>query len=494
MSKVRNLPEVSELQPSDLMYAVDTSEGPNAGRKVTVATLKTAVIADANEIPYDNNNSTLAATDVQNAIDELDDKVNNHSDRHAPDAVDGLPVAAPVFVTADGNNNVGTANSYSRSDHKHNVSTGTPVTQLPDQANAPGSASSLARSDHQHNIPTDAPTDTLTPASTNSEGTGNAFARNDHEHAIATGLDVDISNIEPDDVASAGVLDKFARADHVHPISAGPGTTLTPDGGNSEGVSNSFSRADHKHDVPTDVATTLTPDGGNSEGVSSSFARADHKHDVPAAAPTITLSPATTNTEGVGAAFARNDHQHAVATAPVEQITTIQPDDAAAAGTQDTFARGDHKHAIAADIPVNTGTANSEGNSTAFARANHVHNTIIANQAATATADDTTASVTDVQIAGMTLTPAAGTYLATFSSSVLNSGNGASRLFVSIYSAGVQVAHSEREIGIGGGANVPVHTNAIVTVDGTQAIRAMWRAVAGTNTAHERSLTLIRLG
>src|SRR5690348_5549874 len=134
MSKVRNLPETTTLEANDLMYAVDTSEGPNAGRKVTIQTLKEAVIADAGEIPYDNTNSTLTSTDVRDAIDELDDKVNDHSGRHAPDGVDGLPVAAPVFVTADGNNNVGSANSYSRSDHKHNVSVAAPVTQNPDQA------------------------------------------------------------------------------------------------------------------------------------------------------------------------------------------------------------------------------------------------------------------------------------------------------------------------------------------------------------------------
>lgn len=149
MSKVRNLPETTSLTPSDLFYAIDVSEGPNAGRKVTVQTIKDAVIADAAEIPYNNTNSTLDAENVKDAIDEVDTKVNNHSDRHAPDASDALPTAAPVDADADGNNNIGNGNAYSRHNHKHNIATGNPV-EITDSTTSAGTGSALVKANHQH--------------------------------------------------------------------------------------------------------------------------------------------------------------------------------------------------------------------------------------------------------------------------------------------------------------------------------------------------------
>lgn len=549
MSKLRNLTEITTIDDADLFYVVDFSESGTGGRKITKANLKTNTRlsdaevktayennADTNaftdaektklagvesgatadqsalEVPYDNDESGLTATNVQDAIDELSQEGNfkpstvsgrilhytggsarfddvfysvlagdilldasvtngevyvdldgivkqtassvmapplslviakfstdlnditsltDERVRNAQNLVRGL-VADVRDVRAGASADAGSSGRLSDAMHKHNILTAAASTQTPDQANAEGSSTSLARADHVHQIAAGTPITTLTPATANAKGVAANFALSDHTHAIATALVGDITTIQPDDAAAAGTA--------------------------------------------------------------ATFSRGDHKHAIVATAPTTTLSPATTNSEGVATSFARGDHTHAVATALVGNITTIQPDDAAAAGTSDTFARGDHKHAIVAAAPSNTGSANSEGASTSFARADHIHNTTIANSSATATADDTTTSVTDTQIASMTLTPAAGTYLATFSSSVLNSANGVSRLFVSIYSAGSQVAHSEREIGISGGANVPVHSNAIVTVNGSQAIQAMWRAVAGTNTAHERSLTVIRLG
>src|SRR6478736_6536164 len=100
MSKVRDLPEVTVLEDADLIYAVDVSEGVNAGRKATIANLRTAVIAAAQDIPYNNNDSTLVSDDVKDALDELDGKVNNHDARHLPDGPDALATAAPNTITA----------------------------------------------------------------------------------------------------------------------------------------------------------------------------------------------------------------------------------------------------------------------------------------------------------------------------------------------------------------------------------------------------------
>lgn len=330
MSKVRDLPEIFVLAADDLLYVVDESAGPNGGRKI--------------------KKSNLSATP------------ENHALSHSPGGSDALTVASPVVVNANGSNDEGVANSFSRSDHKHNVSTAVVVGQIPAQINAEGVSPNLARADHIHNIPVAAP------------------------------------------------------------------STANADGNNTEGAASTFSRSDHKHNVSTATVSTQNADQSNAAGSSSSLARADHIHNIPTA------------------------------------------------------------------VPSSTGTANSQGSAITFAKSDHIHNTIVANSVASAVIDDTTSSLTDTLIVGMSITPASGTYLATFSASVLNSGNGASRLFVSIYSGAVRVDYSEREIGIAGGANVPVHTNAIVTVNGSQAIEVMWRAVAGTNTARKRSLTLIRLG
>lgn len=118
----------------------------------------------------------------------------------------------------------------------------------------------------------------------------------------------------------------------------------------------------------------------------------------------------------------------------------------------------------------------------------------LTNTAATATATTTTTSVTDVLLDNMTLTPASGTYFVTFSTSGLNSGNGAERNWYSIYVNGVQNAASERRLGIAGGATIPINTSAIVTVNGSQAIEIRWRVAAGTGTSYQRSLNCVRIG
>jgi hypothetical protein len=372
MSKVRDLPEVTTLEDADLIYAVDFSEGSNAGRKATIATLRTAVISSSQDIPYDNNDSTLSSTNVKDSLDELDGKVNDHDTQHLPDGTDALDTAAP--------------------------------------------------------------TTTLSPATTNAVGTANSFGRSDHTHAIATALVANITTIQPDDTAAAGTSDTFARGDH-------------------------------KHAIITD-------------------------------APTTTLSPASTNAEGSGTSFARNDHTHAIAVGLDADISTILPDAVAATGSVDRFARAGHTHAIncAAASSISTTSSNAEGASTSFARADHTHAVSVSTSEATATADDTTASLTDTAIVSMTLTPAAGTYLVMWTGSVVNSANGAERTWVSVYSNGVQVSATERSIGTSGGAYSPAITHAIVTVTGSQAIDIRWRVAGGTSTVRSRRLSLARVG
>jgi parallel beta-helix repeat protein len=115
---------------------------------------------------------------------------------------------------------------------------------------------------------------------------------------------------------------------------------------------------------------------------------------------------------------------------------------------------------------------------------------------ATATATTTETSTGDVLMAGMTLTPGEGTYLVMFSSSIKTSTGGAS-VFASIYVNGVQDAHTEREAFMESSipdTDMPVATQTFATVAAGQTIEARWRVTAGTGTAKERTLTLLKIG
>lgn len=74
MSRVRDLTEITSLDDADLLYVVDASAGPNGGRKITRANLKTDIVPESASVIYDNSDSTLVATDVNAALDELDVK------------------------------------------------------------------------------------------------------------------------------------------------------------------------------------------------------------------------------------------------------------------------------------------------------------------------------------------------------------------------------------------------------------------------------------
>jgi len=112
---------------------------------------------------------------------------------------------------------------------------------------------------------------------------------------------------------------------------------------------------------------------------------------------------------------------------------------------------------------------------------------------ATATGATSTTSTSDVPIAGMTLTPGAGTYLAWFSATVAQS-NGNTSGYVSLYAAGAKIAHSERRWQRGvQTVETPVATHAIITVVDGQAIEARWRTAAGTFSGEARSLLLLKI-
>lgn len=115
--------------------------------------------------------------------------------------------SAPANVTKAAAS-AGTAKEYSRSDHKHDVTTAAPTSTGVATASGEGSATSLARSDHTHQSNTAPANVTKDTAAIGSSGEP---ARADHKHDIATATPVAIGA-----ALSEGSSTSLARADHVH--------------------------------------------------------------------------------------------------------------------------------------------------------------------------------------------------------------------------------------------------------------------------------------
>lgn len=120
----------------------------------------------------------------------------------------------------------------------------------------------------------------------------------------------------------------------------------------------------------------------------------------------------------------------------------------------------------------------------------------IANTSATATGTTTTSSGTMVVMSGMTITPAAGTYLVTFSASGSSDTN--NRLMeYSLFNNAVEVTHARRGKFEPANQVTAMHTQAVVVMAGSQAIDVRF-TIDPTGTpifsVDERSLTIIKIG
>jgi len=93
----------------------------------------------------------------------------------------------------------------------------------------------------------------------------------------------------------------------------------------------------------------------------------------------------------------------------------------------------------------------------------------------------------------MTLTPASGTYLVWFASTYSQSNN-AALVYPSIYAAGVQIAPSEMALNPGNAGYRTATCVGTAVVNGAQAIQGMWRTTAGTATAYQRTLMILKVG
>lgn len=132
-----------------------------------------------------------------------------HAASHLPAGADPLALALPVDVTKAANA-AGVAESFSRSDHKHDASTAVAGATAIGDAAAEGVATSLARSDHQHSSAAPAAPADVTKAAA-ATGVSTAPARADHKHDVSTGVPsaIGTTNVE-------GTATSLARSDHVH--------------------------------------------------------------------------------------------------------------------------------------------------------------------------------------------------------------------------------------------------------------------------------------
>jgi len=97
-------------------------------------------------------------------------------------------------------------------------------------------------------------------------------------------------------------------------------------------------------------------------------------------------------------------------------------------------------------------------------------------------------------VTSMTLTPPAGTHWCSFSTTVFPS-TGSAIFDIALHLNGGIISHSRRKIG-GAGSNFIVHTLAVVTTPGGQAVDVRWQRSSMTGTAemYERSLYCLRIG
>jgi hypothetical protein len=349
--------------------------------------------------------------------------------------LDGIATGAAAVLSVtplqvDGSSgNGGAAVTASRSDHRHQVTTGTPVALTLAASTADGTSNNLARADHVHALPATAAAVSLTVAGANAAGTAATLARSDHVHALPDAastayvdalpvkkacrvvmtastamsglLVVDgITLVAGDRVLSTGQLVWESCGIY---IAAVGGWTRAPDADTSAKLSTGMlvpigpegttyantiwqlrapspiviGTSDLRHTlIGTTLASTTPANVDNTTGAvgtSNTVARADHRHAVNAGNP-VALTMGAANAPGTSANLIRSDHVHALPAAAAAVALTLAGTNAQ--GSAATLALSDHVHALpatAAPAALTVGAASSAGASTSIVRADHVH-------------------------------------------------------------------------------------------------------------------------
>lgn len=115
----------------------------------------------------------------------------------------------------------------------------------------------------------------------------------------------------------------------------------------------------------------------------------------------------------------------------------------------------------------------------------------------TGTSTVSTISSSYTTITGMTSTPEAGTYMVSFSASGVGSTDD-QEMQVSLYKNGSKVSQTENDYGFdsnsgNSGSRFSIYTQALVTLNGSQAIEARYKTNTGTFEIYERSMILVKV-
>lgn len=202
---------------------------------------------------------------------------------------------------------------------------GSPVTQAVGDVAAEGTAETSSRSDHKHGMPGWGSPVSVSAAP--SAGTEATLAHSDHVHDIASGA-IDSSGMFGSGVVTNSALAPNAVdtdeivADAVTQPKIGPGavgnTELASNAvsqikmqdnsvGQAEIIADSVGVSELNSAVYGGTPTTVVPQISGSAGSASTLSRSDHQHGSAAIAPS---SLGTSNSEGSSSSFARADHVH----------------------------------------------------------------------------------------------------------------------------------------------------------------------------------------
>jgi len=302
----------------------------------------------------------------------------------------------------------GTASFFSRSDHRHQVSTAGPSNV--GAVNLTGASASLSRADHihAHGFHSDPAVHAVAIPSVGGVGGANGFLsavdKENLDGFVSGGVPTSrqINTTAPLTGGGDLTVDRTLAISPATPASAG--SMSAADKTKLNGIATGATNVQMASVAPVDVTRAAAV-----IGVSPDAARADHKHDITTAAP---VSVAAANSEGVATTIARSDHihahglqtadnQHALAVAGVSHgffdkadktkldgitagatntpLSSTAPVDvtkaAASAGVAIEAARQDHKHDIstAAAGSLLVGDSSAEGIASSVSRSDHKH-------------------------------------------------------------------------------------------------------------------------
>ena len=100
---------------------------------------------------------------------------------------------------------------------------------------------------------------------------------------------------------------------------------------------------------------------------------------------------------------------------------------------------------------------------------------------------------------GMEVTPISGTYMVSFSGSADNATQSQDQVDYAIFKDSTIVSDSERNFGYSSNNNnkdvrVSIHTQTIITANGSELITTKYRIDSGTFTIYNRNMILLKIG